>query len=67
MVCIFLSRPGGSLELVGFRHCKLGNGAADAVAELIKRSKTIVDTWTQHTRFPSSDLFFYLFYFFLMV
>lgn len=34
---------GGALELVGFRHCRLGDGAAQAVAELIKSSKTIVE------------------------
>jgi hypothetical protein len=39
---------GGALELVGFRHCRLGDGAAQAVAELIKSSKTIVDAWFQH-------------------
>lgn len=43
--------PGGVLELVGFRHCKLGNGAAQAVADFIKSSKTIVDTWTQFLQF----------------
>eukprot|EP00438_Fugacium_kawagutii_P024902 Skav236050 [mRNA] locus=scaffold2566:23736:24770:+ [translate_table: standard] len=33
----------GSLELVGLRHCRLGDGAAQAVAEFIKSSKTIVE------------------------
>eukprot|EP00913_Durusdinium_trenchii_P031033 g29065.t1 len=34
---------GGSLELVGFRHCKLGNGAADALNTLQEQNYREVD------------------------
>ena len=39
-----LCNLGGCLELVGFRHCRLGDLAAEAVADLIRSSRTIVES-----------------------
>ena len=32
--------------MVGFRHCRLGDQAAEAVADLIKGSRTLVEPWS---------------------
>merc|ERR1740129_1796303 len=38
-----LCEGGGQLDLLGLRHCQLGDGAAAAVAELLRKSKTLTE------------------------
>mmetsp|Transcript_21988 Transcript_21988/g.41406 ORF Transcript_21988/g.41406 Transcript_21988/m.41406 type:complete len:171 (-) Transcript_21988:23-535(-) len=43
-LCLALAEiDGGCLELVGMRHCRLGDGSAEFVANLIKRSRTLLE------------------------
>eukprot|EP00434_Breviolum_minutum_P045953 symbB.v1.2.041321.t2/scaffold8053.1/size7985/2 len=51
---------GGVLELVGFRHCKLGDGAAQAVADFIKSSKTIAEVGVDENNISDSGPAFFI-------
>merc|ERR1712154_106026 len=39
----FASQEDSRLELLGLRHCRLGDDGASAVAELLKTSRTLTD------------------------
>mmetsp|Transcript_150532 Transcript_150532/g.273989 ORF Transcript_150532/g.273989 Transcript_150532/m.273989 type:complete len:168 (+) Transcript_150532:37-540(+) len=46
----FAAVEGGQLELLGLRHCNLGDGAAEALAALLKTNGTIVEIGIDENR-----------------